>query len=31
VGALMLALIGVLINSSLDAAMRRFLPWYRRA
>jgi ABC-type nitrate/sulfonate/bicarbonate transport system permease component len=31
VGALMLALIGVLINTSLDASMRRFLPWYRRA
>jgi ABC-type nitrate/sulfonate/bicarbonate transport system permease component len=31
VGALMLALIGVVINFSLDAALRRFLPWYRRA
>ena len=30
VGVLMLALIGVLLNLSLDAATRRFLPWYRR-
>jgi NitT/TauT family transport system permease protein len=31
VGVLMLALIGVAINLGLDAATRRFLPWYRQA
>jgi ABC-type nitrate/sulfonate/bicarbonate transport system permease component len=31
VAVLMLALIGVTINLSLDLATRRFLPWYRRA
>jgi ABC-type nitrate/sulfonate/bicarbonate transport system permease component len=31
VGVLMLALIGVTINGGLDAATRRFLPWYRRS
>jgi len=31
VGVLMLAVIGVAINVALDAATRRFLPWYRRA
>jgi ABC-type nitrate/sulfonate/bicarbonate transport system permease component len=31
VGVLMLALIGVGLNFGLDAATRRFLPWYRRS
>ena len=31
VAVLMLALIGVAINLATDAAIRRFLPWYRRS
>ena len=31
VAVLMLALVGVLINSSADIATRRLLPWYRRS
>ena len=31
VGVLMLALIGVSLNFGLDAATRRFLPWYWRS
>jgi ABC-type nitrate/sulfonate/bicarbonate transport system permease component len=30
VGVIMLALIGVGINAAIDAATKRFLPWYRR-
>jgi ABC-type nitrate/sulfonate/bicarbonate transport system permease component len=30
VAVVMLALIGVAINASINLATKRFLPWYRR-